>query len=83
VADGGEQLVKIIVSAAVLSDRKEVYIERIQELSPSSQTELMNVINEVRGPEEFVCGTVRMADAVCIDDSIGPSGGGSWCTRQR
>jgi hypothetical protein len=56
VADGGEQLVKIIVSAAVLSDRKEVYIERIQELSPSSQTELMNVINEVCGLQEFVCG---------------------------
>jgi predicted transcriptional regulator len=41
---------KIVVSAAVLSDRKEEYITMIQELSPSSQTELMNVINEVRVP---------------------------------
>ena len=41
------QLAKIIVATAVLSDRKEDYIAMIQELSPSSQTEMMNILNEV------------------------------------
>ncbi|KAL7275336.1 hypothetical protein RUND412_001738 [Rhizina undulata] len=41
------KLVKIIVAAAVQSDRREEYIKYIQELSPSSQTELMGVINQM------------------------------------
>lgn len=40
-------MVKIIVAAAVQSDGREKYVQQIQELSPSSQTELMGVINEV------------------------------------
>lgn len=41
------QLVKIVVATAVLSDRKEDYVAMIQGLSPSSQTEIMNILNEV------------------------------------
>ncbi|KAA8911349.1 HOOK protein-domain-containing protein [Sphaerosporella brunnea] len=41
------KLAKIIVATAVLSDRKEEYIAMIQELSPSSQTEMMNILNEM------------------------------------
>lgn len=50
--DEAIKLMKIVVSAAVLSDRKEEYITMIQELSPSSQTELMNVINEMMTLDE-------------------------------
>ena len=31
----------------MLSDRKEDYIAMIQGLSPNSQTEMMNILNEV------------------------------------
>lgn len=41
------QLAKIVVATAVLSERKEDYISMIQGLSPSSQTEMMNILNEV------------------------------------
>lgn len=41
------KLVKIIVAAAVQSDRREDYIKYIQDLSPISQTELMGVINQM------------------------------------
>lgn len=41
------QLAKIVVATAVLSDRKEDYVTMIQGLSPSSQTEMMNILNEV------------------------------------
>ncbi|KAI5800357.1 HOOK protein-domain-containing protein [Peziza echinospora] len=41
------RLVKIIVAAAVQSERREEYIRRIQGLSPRSQTELMLVINQM------------------------------------
>lgn len=41
------KLVKIIVAAAVQSDRREDYIKYIQDLSPNSQTELMGVINQM------------------------------------
>ena len=36
------------MAAAVLSDRKEVYIQRTRELAPDSQTVIMHVLNEVR-----------------------------------
>ena len=35
------------MATAVLSDRKEEYIAMIQGLSPSSQTEMMNILNEM------------------------------------
>ncbi|KAF8245809.1 hypothetical protein K440DRAFT_603277 [Wilcoxina mikolae CBS 423.85] len=41
------KLAKIVVATAVLSDRKEDYIAMIQGLSPSSQTEMMNILNEM------------------------------------
>ena len=44
------QLAKIVVATAVLSDRKEDYVTMIQGLSPSSQTEMMNILNEVLVP---------------------------------
>ncbi|KAF8426574.1 hook-related protein family [Tirmania nivea] len=40
-------LVKILVAAAVQSERREVYITRIQGLNQKSQTELMLVINQM------------------------------------
>ncbi|KAG0131805.1 hook-related protein family [Tuber indicum] len=41
------KLAKIVVASAVQSEKREEYIQYIQELSPSSQTELMGVISEM------------------------------------
>lgn len=38
---------KIVVAAAAHSARKEHYIARMQQLSPSAQTEMMKVLSEV------------------------------------
>lgn len=43
---------KIVVAAAVQSDRREEYIKRIQGLSASSQTELMAAITQMMQLEE-------------------------------
>ncbi|KAF8468403.1 hypothetical protein BDZ91DRAFT_109336 [Kalaharituber pfeilii] len=46
------KLVRIIVAAAVQSERRETYIRRIQGLSSRSQTELMMVINQMIALDE-------------------------------
>ncbi|KAF3912833.1 hypothetical protein AA313_de0202742 [Arthrobotrys entomopaga] len=42
------KLIKLVVIVAVQSERRQHYITKIQELSSTSQTELMLVINQVR-----------------------------------
>jgi hypothetical protein len=67
------KLAKIIVATAVLSDRKEEYIALIQGLSPSSQTEMMNILNEVYAHGTRVAGLGLMW--MCEDDITGPGRG--------